>query len=87
MSKSATHTWRIAELFFDAEEYEMGDKAKLTMSDLDNLKYPFDKRTPYFQFIIYSDTDQAGVMLMLIGKQTIGNSSNERRISCKCYLH
>ena len=39
----------------------MGDKAKLTMSDLDALKYPFDKRTGYFQFIIYSDTDQAGV--------------------------
>lgn len=62
MFKSATHTWRIAELFFDAEEYEMGDKGKLTMSDLDSLKYPFDKRTA-FPIHIYSDTDEAGVMV------------------------
>ena len=62
MFKSATHTWRIAELFFDAEEYEMEDKGKLTMNDLDALKYPFDKRTG-FPIHIYSDTDQAGVMI------------------------
>jgi hypothetical protein len=62
MFKTATHTWRIAELFFDAEEYEMSDKGKLTMSDLDSLKYPFDKRTA-FPIHIYSDTDQAGVMI------------------------
>ena len=62
MFKSASYNWRLAELFFDAEEYEMGDKAKLTMSDLDALKYPFDKRTG-FPIHIYSDTDQAGVMI------------------------
>ena len=60
MSKSATHTWRIAELNFDADEYEMGDTAKITISDLDNLRYPFDKRTPYL-IHLYSDSDQAGV--------------------------
>ena len=60
MSKSATHTWRISELFFDAEEYAMGDTAKITIKDLDNLRYPFDKRTPY-TIHLYSDSDQAGV--------------------------
>ena len=60
MSKSATHTWRIADLSFDADEYEMGDTAKITISDLDNLRYPFDKRTPYL-IHLYSDSDQAGV--------------------------
>ena len=60
MSKSATHTWRIADLSFDADEYEMGDTAKITISDLDGLRYPFDKRTPYL-IHLYSDSDQAGV--------------------------
>jgi len=60
MSKSATHTWRISDLSFDADEYEMGDTAKITISDLDNLRYPFDKKTPYL-IHLYSDSDQAGV--------------------------
>jgi len=60
MFKTATHTWRISELNFDAEEYEMGDTAKVTIKDLDNLRYPFDKRTGY-TIHIYSDSDQAGV--------------------------
>ena len=62
MFKTATHTWRIAELNFDKEEYAMDDKGKLTLKDLDGLRYPFDKRTPY-QIHIFSDSDQAGVMV------------------------
>jgi len=38
----------------------MGDTAKITISDLDNLRYPFDKKTPYL-IHLYSDSDQAGV--------------------------
>ena len=38
----------------------MGDTAKVTIKDLDNLRYPFDKRTGY-TIHIYSDSDQAGV--------------------------
>ena len=60
MFKSATHTWRIADLSFDADEYEMGDTAKITIKDLDGLRYPFDKKTGY-TIHLYSDTDKAGV--------------------------
>ena len=62
MFKTATHTWRIAELNFDKEEYTMDGKGTLTLKDLDGLRYPFDKRTPY-QIHIFSDSDQAGVMV------------------------
>jgi hypothetical protein len=62
MFKTATHTWRISELNFNAEKYTMESKGKLMLKDLDNLRYPFDKRTPY-QIHIYSDSDQAGVMV------------------------
>ena len=62
MTKSVTHTWRISELFFDKQEYTMESKGTLMLKDLDNLRYPFDKRTPY-QIHIFSDTDQAGVMV------------------------
>jgi hypothetical protein len=62
MSKTATHTWRIADLSFNAEKYEMGDEATITIKDLDNLRYPFDKRTGY-TIHLYSDTDQAGVIV------------------------
>jgi len=62
MTKTVTHTWRIAELNFDKEEYAMEDKGKVTIKDLDGLRYPFDKRTPY-QIHIFSDSDQAGVMV------------------------
>ena len=60
MHKSATHTWRIADLSFNAEEYEMADEATVTIKDLDGLRYPFDKRTGY-QMHIWSDTDEGGV--------------------------
>ena len=60
MHKSATHTWRIADFNFDKEEYTMDDTAKVTIKDLDGLRYPFDKRTGY-QMHIWSDTDQGGV--------------------------
>ena len=60
MHKSATHTWRIADFNFDKEEYTMDDTAKVTIKDLDGLRYPFDKRTGY-TIHIYSDTDQGGV--------------------------
>ena len=60
MSKSATHTWRIADFNFDKEEYTMDDTATVTIRDLDGLRYPFDKRTGY-QMHIWSDTDQGGV--------------------------
>ena len=60
MHKSATHTWRIADFNFDKEEYTMDDTAKVTIKDLDGLRYPFDKRTGY-QMHIWSDTDEGGV--------------------------
>ena len=60
MFKTATHTWRIADLSFNAEEYEMADEATVTIKDLDGLRYPFDKRTGY-QMHIWSDTDEGGV--------------------------
>ena len=62
MSKSATHTWRMAELYFDEEEYVIGDTAKLTMSDLDALRYPFDKKLKY-PLRVYSDTDMGGIIV------------------------
>ena len=60
MHKSATHTWRIADFNFDKEEYTIDDTAKVTIKDLDGLRYPFDKRTGY-QMHIWSDTDEGGV--------------------------
>ncbi len=60
MFKSATHTWRLAELYFDEEEYVVGDTAKLTMSDLDGLRYPFDKKLKY-PLRVYSDSDMGGI--------------------------
>ena len=60
MSKTATHTWRIADFNFDKEQYTMDDTATITIRDLDGLRYPFDKRTGY-QMHIWSDTDQGGV--------------------------
>ena len=60
MSKTATHTWRIADLVFDEEEYTMEDSGTVTIHDLDGLRYPFDKRTGY-QIHIWSDTDKGGV--------------------------
>ncbi|MDC3292052.1 hypothetical protein OAU56_02360 [Nitrosopumilus sp.] len=62
MFKSATHTWRLAELYFDEEEYVIGDTAKLTMSDLDGLRYPFDKKLQY-PLRVYSDTDKGGIIV------------------------
>jgi len=62
MFKSATHTWRLAELYFDEEEYVVGDTAKLTMSDLDGLRYPFDKKLQY-PLRVYSDTDMGGIIV------------------------
>ena len=49
-------------LYFDEEEYVNGDTAKLTMSDLDGLRYPFDKKLQY-PLRVYSDTDMGGVLL------------------------
>ena len=60
MTKTATHTWRIADLVFDKEEYTMEDSGTVTIHDLDGLRYPFDKRTGY-QIHIWSDTDEGGV--------------------------
>jgi len=60
MTKTATHTWRIADLVFDEEEYTMEDSGTVTIHDLDGLRYPFDKRTGY-QIHIWSDTDEGGV--------------------------
>ena len=60
MTKTATHTWRIADLVFDEEEYTMEDSGTVTIHDLDGLRYPFDKRTGY-QIHIWSDTDKGGV--------------------------
>jgi hypothetical protein len=62
MFKSATHTWRLAELYFDEEEYVIGDTAKLTMSDLDGLRYPFDKKLKY-PLRVYSDSDMGGIIV------------------------
>ena len=62
MHKSATHTWRLAELSFDEDEYVIGDTAKLTMSDLDALRWPFDNKLKY-PIHVYSDSDKAGIAI------------------------
>ena len=62
MFKTATHTWRLAELTFDEEEYVIGEKAKLTMIDLDALRWPFDKKLKY-PLHVYSDSDKGGITI------------------------
>ena len=62
MFKTATHTWRLAELTFDEEEYVIGETAKLTMIDLDALRWPFDKKLKY-PLHVYSDSDKGGITI------------------------
>ena len=62
MFKTATHSWRLAELTFDEEEYVIGETAKLTMIDLDALRWPFDKKLKY-PLHVYSDTDKGGIIV------------------------
>ena len=61
ISKSALYSWREATLEFDKTEYEITDEIVLTLTDLDNLRWPFDDEIPY-EIHIYSDTDTAGVL-------------------------
>ena len=62
MFKTATHSWRLAELTFDEEEYVIGETAKLTMIDLDALRWPFDKKLKY-PLHVYSDSDKGGITI------------------------
>ena len=62
ISKSALYSWREATLEFDKTEYEITDEIVLTLTDLDNLRWPFDDEIPY-EIHIYSDTDTAGILM------------------------
>ena len=62
ISKSALYTWREATLEFDKTEYDETDEINLTLTDLDNLRWPFDNKIPY-EIYIYSDTDGAGILM------------------------
>ena len=63
LSKTAKYSWREATLNFDQEEYVPGDKAVLTLTDLDNVRFPFDDKFG-LPIRIYSDTDTAGIDLL-----------------------
>lgn len=62
ISKSALYSWREATLEFDKTEYDVTDEVNLTLTDLDNLRWPFDDTIPY-EIYVYSDTDTAGVLM------------------------
>ena len=62
VSKTALHSWREATLEFDKTEYDVSDEIHLTLTDLDNMRWPFDKKQPY-EIHIYSDSDSAGILM------------------------
>ena len=62
VSKTALHSWREATLEFDKTEYDVSDEIQLTLTDLDNMRWPFDKKQPY-EIHVYSDSDSAGILM------------------------
>ena len=62
VSKTALYSWREATLEFDKTEYDVSDEILLTLTDLDNMRWPFDKKIA-FPVHVYSDTDSAGIMI------------------------
>ena len=62
VSKTALYSWREATLEFDKTEYDVSDEILLTLTDLDNMRWPFDKKIAY-PVHVYSDTDSAGIMI------------------------
>jgi len=62
VSKTALYSWRDATLEFDKTEYDVSDEIQLTLTDLDNMRWPFDKKQPY-EIHVYSDSDSAGILM------------------------
>ena len=62
VSKTALYSWREATLEFDKTEYDVSDEIQLTLTDLDNMRWPFDKKKSY-PVHVYSDTDLAGIIM------------------------
>ena len=60
MSKTATYSMNEAKMKFDNEEYVVGDEGILTLTDVDNLRWPFDTKIGY-PIRIYSTTDLGGI--------------------------
>lgn len=67
ISKTITHTWREATLEFDKKSYDVGDEVKLMLTDLDNLRWPFDDDMVY-EIRVHSDTDSMGITLDALWK-------------------
>ena len=62
VSKTALYSWREATLEFDKTEYDVSDEILLTLTDLDNMRWPFDTKKSY-PVHVYSDSDLAGIMM------------------------
>ncbi len=62
VSKTALYSWREATLEFDKTEYDVSDEIQLTLTDLDNMRWPFDTKKSY-PVHVYSDSDLAGIMM------------------------
>ena len=62
VSKTALYSWREATLEFDKPEYDVSDEIHLTLTDLDNMRWPFDTKKSY-PVHVYSDSDLAGIMM------------------------
>ena len=62
VSKTALYSWREATLEFDKTEYDVSDEIHLTLTDLDNMRWPFDTKKSY-PVHVYSDSDLAGIMM------------------------
>ena len=67
ISKTATYSWREATFEFDKETYSVNDEVRLTLNDLDNLRFPFDDDMVY-EVRVYSDTDSRGIILDALWK-------------------
>ena len=62
VSKTALYSWREATLEFDKTEYDVSDEIHLTLTDLDNMRWPFDTKKSY-PVHVYSDSELAGMMM------------------------
>ena len=63
VSKTALYSWREATLEFDKTEYDVSDEIQLTLTDLDNMRWPFDRYKISYPVHVYSDTDLAGIVI------------------------
>ena len=44
VSKTALYSWREATLEFDKTDYLVSDEVQLTLTDLDNMRWPLTKK-------------------------------------------